>query len=130
LNEKPTSGHYLQVRDFAQLKGAGSMKKLGYLVAATLVLGLSSTANAAGREFTVTMSNMTYGKLPADAKVGDTIIWVNADTVEHSATAKDGSFDLRLLPGKRGRTVLSKAGTVPIYCVMHPMMRGTLKVAG
>jgi plastocyanin len=98
--------------------------------AAALVLNLAMPAQAVAREFTVTMGNMSYGKLPGDAKVGDTIIWVNGDTVEHSATAKDGSFDVRLLPGKRGRTVLSKAGTVQVYCVMHSMMRGTLKVAG
>jgi plastocyanin len=98
--------------------------------AAAIALGLPGASQAATREFTVTMGNMTFGKLPSDAKVGDAIIWVNADTVEHSATAKDGSFDLRLLPGKRGRTVLGKAGTIMIYCVMHPMMRGTLKVAG
>ena len=97
-------------------------------VAVGLGLGWPAAAVAEPHELTVTMSNMSYGKLPTDAKVGDTIIWVNADTVEHSVTAKDGSFDLRLLPGKRGRTVLKKAGNVAVYCVMHPTMRATLKV--
>ena len=110
------------------------MQKSGFrlkaVAAAALALSLAIPAQAAAREFTVTMSNMSYANLPRDAKVGDAIVWVNADTVEHSATAKDGSFDLRLLPGKRGRTVLSKAGTVQVYCVMHAMMRATLKVAG
>jgi plastocyanin len=75
------------------------------------------------------MNNMSYAQVPTDAKVGDTIIWVNKDTVEHSATARDSSFDLRLLPGKKGRVVLSKAGTIVVSCIMHPMMRTTLKVA-
>lgn len=99
------------------------------IMGAGLALGLPTAAQAAPHEFTVTINNMSYGKLPADAKVGDTIIWANQDTVEHSVTAKDGSFDFRLLPGKRGRTVLKKAGTLAIYCVMHPTMRATLKVA-
>ena len=82
-----------------------------------------------GREITVTMDNMVFGRMPADAKVGDTIIWVNNDTVQHTATARDGSFDVRLQPGKRARTVLSKAGNLAIYCIYHPMMRTTLRVA-
>ena len=81
------------------------------------------------RQFTVTMANMVFGRIPANAKVGDTIIWVNDDTVEHTATARDGSFDVRLQPGKRARTVLSKAGNLAVYCIYHPMMRATVRVA-
>jgi len=95
---------------------------------AVAAFALPTVAQAEPHEFTVTMGNMSYGKLPTGAKVGDAIVWVNQDTVEHSATAKDGSFDIRLLPGKRGRTILKAAGNLAIYCVMHPMMRGTLKV--
>jgi plastocyanin len=75
------------------------------------------------------MANMVFGRIPANAKVGDTIIWVNDDTVEHTATARDGSFDVRLQPGKRARTVLSKAGNLAVYCIYHPMMRATVRVA-
>jgi plastocyanin len=85
--------------------------------------------DSAPREFTVTMDNMVFGRVPADARVGDTIVWVNDDTVLHTATARDGSFDVRLQPGKRAKTVLSKAGSLAIYCIFHPMMRTTLRVA-
>ena len=81
------------------------------------------------REIVVVMDNMNFGRLPSDAKVGDVIVWDNRDTVQHTATARDGNFDVRLQPGKRGRTVLSNAGNVAIYCIYHPMMRATLKVA-
>lgn len=92
------------------------------------VVGPAASVQAAPQQFTVIMDNMVFGRLPTGAKVGDTIIWVNQDTVEHSATARDGSFDLRLQPGRRGRTVLRKSGNFAIYCVMHPMMRATLRV--
>ena len=108
------------------------MKRLALILMALASLvasGPSATAQAAPRQFTVIMDNMVFGRLPADAKVGDTILWVNRDSVEHSATARDGTFDLRLQPGRSGRTVLRKAGSIAIYCVMHPMMRATLKVA-
>ena len=102
------------------------------LGAAALAAGLVTMpleAQTAPREIVVVMDNMNFGRLPSDAKVGDVIIWDNRDTVLHTATARDGSFDVRLQPGKKGRTVLTKAGNLAIYCIFHPMMRGTLKVA-
>jgi plastocyanin len=96
---------------------------------ACLGLSTSSGAQSTPREIVVVMDNMVFGRLPSDAKVGDVIIWDNRDTVQHTATARDGSFDVRLQPGKKGRTVLRTAGNLAIYCVFHPMMRATLKVA-
>lgn len=89
----------------------------------------AAKGESASREITVIMDNMNFGTIPKDAKVGDAIIWVNRDTVQHTATARDGSFDVRLQPGQRGRTVLRKAGGVAVYCIYHPMMRTTLPVA-
>ena len=88
-----------------------------------------SGAQPAPREIVVVMDNMNFGRLPNDAKVGDVIVWDNRDTVQHTATARDGSFDVRLQPGKKGRTVLRRAGDIAFYCIYHPMMRATLKVA-
>jgi plastocyanin len=88
-----------------------------------------SEAQSAPREIVVVMDNMNFGRLPSDAKVGDVIVWDNRDTVQHTATARDGSFDVRLQPGMKGRTVLRSAGNIAIYCIYHPMMRATLKVA-
>jgi plastocyanin len=98
-------------------------------MAVAFTLGTRSEAQNAPREFVVVMDNMNFGRLPAGAKVGDVIIWDNRDTVQHTATARDGSFDVRLQPGKKGRTVLRKAGNLAIYCIYHPMMRATLRVA-
>ncbi|HEX4695429.1 cupredoxin domain-containing protein [Sphingomonas sp.] len=94
-----------------------------------LSIAVAANSQAAPHQFTVTMSNMNYGALPSTAKVGDTIVWVNRDTVPHTVTARDHSFDLRVAPGQSGRMTLQKAGIIPIYCVFHMMMRGTLKVA-
>jgi len=96
---------------------------------ACLASAAPSGAQSSPREIVVVMDKMNFGRLPSDAKVGDVIVWDNRDTVQHTATARDGSFDVRLQPGKRGRTVLSNAGNVAIYCIYHPMMRATLKVA-
>lgn len=86
-------------------------------------------AGAAGKDYTVVMSNMDYGATPAGLKVGDTITWVNRDTVIHSVTARDHSFDLRLNPGQSAKLTLMQAGRIPFYCLFHPTMRGILSVA-
>jgi plastocyanin len=110
--------------------------KSRYLTPLALALGLGALgssaptgAQTAPREIVVLMDNMNFGRLPSDAKVGDVIVWDNRDTVLHTATARDGGFDVRLQPGQKGRTVLRKAGNIAIYCIYHPMMRATLKVA-
>jgi len=99
------------------------------VLAAVSLTGAPAQSQGAPRELTVIMDNMVFGTMPKDARVGDVIVWVNRDTVQHTATARDSSFDVRLQPGQRGRTVLKKAGTLAIYCIYHPMMRTTLKVA-
>jgi plastocyanin len=86
-------------------------------------------ASAGGKEYTVVMSNMDFGAVPSGLKVGDTIVWVNHDTVIHSVTARDKSFDLRINPGQSVKLPLMTAGKIGIYCLFHPTMRGTLTVA-
>ena len=88
----------------------------------------SAPAAAAGHEYVIPMANMAFGAIPSGLKVGDSIVWVNKDSVPHTVTARDHSFDLRIGPGQSGRLNLTKAGTYPIYCTIHAPMRGTLTV--
>jgi plastocyanin len=108
-------------------------QSLNALMAAALVAAPAAFAQSAdsskGHEYKVVMSNMDYGATPSKLKVGDTITWVNNDTVMHSVTAKDHSFDLRLNPGQSAQLTLAKAGRIPFYCLFHPNMSGTLNVS-
>jgi plastocyanin len=88
----------------------------------------TSAAQAAGRQVTVQIGNMRYGQIPSDLKVGDTIVWQNRDSVPHTVTARDKSFDLRLNPHQSAQMTLGKAGSIPFYCIFHAQMRGTLSV--
>ena len=101
----------------------------GAIILGSLALAGAAASQATGKQYTVTMNGMSFGRIPAGLKVGDTITWVNKDTVAHSVTARNRSFDLRLAPRQSKKMVLQKAGTIPIYCVYHPAMRGTLTVA-
>jgi plastocyanin len=62
------------------------------------------------------------------AHVGDTIEWVNADFVVHTATARDGAWDI-LIPANATKSVVLKTeGTVDYYCRLHPNMTGRITV--
>jgi plastocyanin len=86
-------------------------------------------AAAAPRTHLVVIEKMRFGALPTDLKTGDMIVWENRDIFRHSATAKDGSFDVDLPAGGKGRTVLQRPGAFVFICKFHPGMRGVLKVA-
>ncbi len=86
-------------------------------------------AEPAAGNYVVTMANMNYGRLPASVKVGDKISWVNHDTVPHTVTARDRSFDLHVAPGQTAQMVVQKPGSFAFYCIYHSMMRGVLTVA-
>ena len=63
------------------------------------------------------------------AHVGDTIEWVNADFVAHTATARNGAWDV-MIPANATKSVVLKAdGTVDYYCKLHPNMTGSVSVA-
>jgi plastocyanin len=99
------------------------------IAVAALAFGASVGATPAGHEYVVPMANMAFGSIPSGLKVGDSIVFVNKDSVPHTVTARDHSFDLRIGPGQRGRLSLTKAGNFPIYCIFHAQMRGSLTVA-
>jgi plastocyanin len=72
---------------------------------------------------------MRFGPVPPIIKAGDTIVWVNRDIVAHTATARNGSFDVVIPSGQSATMVIRQAGTIPFYCRYHPAMRGSLVAA-
>jgi plastocyanin len=86
-------------------------------------------AAAAPQTHVVVMDKMKFGPLPAQVRRGDVILWVNRDMFRHTATASNGSFNVDLLPGAKGKTIVTSPGTVAFVCKYHPGMRGVLRVA-
>jgi len=93
-----------------------------------VLLLAANPAAAAPHTYTVVIDKLKFGPLPAQLHKGDTIIWANRDFLRHSATASDHSFDVDLMPGKAGKTVLGKTGAIAFTCRYHPGMRGVLQV--
>ena len=76
----------------------------------------------------IVMQDLGFAPAEVTAKVGDTIEWVNKDVFAHTATARNGDFDVNLPPKKSVTSVLNKAGTVEYYCRFHPNMKAVLKI--
>ena len=77
----------------------------------------------------VTISNIAYAPAKIAAHVGDTMEWDNKDFVVHTATARNGAWDVNLPAGKSGRVLLKKAGKIGYYCRFHPNMKGEIDVS-
>jgi plastocyanin len=96
-------------------------------IVAAGMLGASVAAPAA--TIRITMENLVISPGEASARVGDTVEWVNKDIFAHTATARNGDWDVTLQPKTTRTLVLKKAGTVDYYCRFHPNMKATLAVA-
>lgn len=77
----------------------------------------------------IVMENLVVSPAEVSAKVGDTVEWINKDVFVHTATARNGDFDITMPPKKTVTSVLNKAGTVEYYCRYHPNMKAVLKIA-
>ena len=94
-----------------------------------MVASCALAVQAEAATIQIVMQNLDISPAEASAKVGDTVEWVNKDILAHTATARNGDFDVTLQPNKSGSFVLKKAGNVDYYCRFHPNMRATLKIA-
>jgi plastocyanin len=92
--------------------------------------GSSSGGSSSGGTVTIDMKNIQFAPQDATVKVGQTVKWVNQDTVDHDVQAKSGAdFKSDLFGnGKSFEWKADKAGTVSYVCTVHPGMTGTLKV--
>ncbi|GAO40154.1 hypothetical protein SCH01S_44_00150 [Sphingomonas changbaiensis NBRC 104936] len=95
----------------------------------SLALSPTRATVAAPKTHTIVIDKLKFGPVPPGLHVGDTIQWLNKDLFRHTATARDGSFNVDLPAGARGVTKLTKAGTIAFFCRYHPGMTGQLVVS-
>ena len=96
---------------------------------AVAALALVTSVSAHAATIQITMENLVISPAEATAKVGDTIELVNKDILAHTATARNGDFDVMMPPKKTVTYILKKAGTIDYYCRFHPNMKAVLNVA-
>lgn len=111
--------------------GAGASRR-GVLASAGLLAVAAAWPGRgrAARRHAVVIDKMAFGASPPGVKAGDTVTWTNRDLVRHTATARNGAFDLDLPPGASASAVMGRAGAVAYYCRYHPAMRAEISVGG
>jgi plastocyanin len=72
-----------------------------------------------------------FGENPKNVPVGNTVVWVNQDSITHTVTSTpDGAlFDSgNIAPGCAWSRKFDNRGSFPYFCRIHPNMNGTLSV--
>ncbi len=92
----------------------------------------SSPAHPAGvqrDQASVAIDNFSYTPSTLTVKVGSTITVTNMESVEHTLSADNGSFNTGTLDkGKSAHFKLTKPGVYSFHCEFHPFMKGSIKV--
>ena len=88
-----------------------------------------SAAPLFAAEYVIVIDKMAFGPAPETLREGDVIVWRNDDIFRHTATARDGSFDVDLPAGEAVSMVVGAPGTIAYFCRFHPDMKGTLTIA-
>lgn len=101
------------------------MPKRHLWIASMLAVGL---VPAQAETIQVTIDRLVFSPATVEAKVGDTIEWVNKDVFAHTATVK-GGWEVMIPPKKSAGLILKAAGPVDYFCRFHPNMKGRLVVA-
>jgi plastocyanin len=98
------------------------------LALASLAAGCSACAAADARTLSVRIADMAFEPATVSAAVGDEIVWMNDDIVDHTATAEGGVWDLAVPVGTAKSLRLTAPGTFAYRCRFHPNMTGSVTV--
>ncbi|WP_413991034.1 cupredoxin domain-containing protein [Labrys okinawensis] len=105
--------------------------------ALTVCLGIGAAlafasigANALAATIKVKINDVAFDPAVVFAHPGDVIEWQNGDFIDHTATARNGQWDITLPMGATRRLKLTRPGELPYFCKFHPGMRGTIHVTG
>ena len=89
----------------------------------------ASRARAKAPAKTVVIKAVAFQTPELTVRAGDVVAWKNEDSVEHTVTALDGSFNSgNIKPNGSWRLVAKKPGRYDYYCTLHPNMKATLIV--
>ena len=80
----------------------------------------------------VAIKNFSFnpGSVTVVIGVNNTVTWTNQDSVTHTVTADDGSFNGTVRPGTTFTYTFTTAGSFAYHCSIHKFMQGTVKVLG
>lgn len=96
----------------------------GLVAIACILLPVPARAESA-----VSLERSRFVPPQVSVPAGETVVWTNNDSVGHTVTADDGSFDSHpncgsiggacMIPAETFRFTFSQPGTVAYYCRVH-----------
>lgn len=102
---------------------------ISVLLFALLMAGLTGCGSKAedqavpAGENTVLIEDYKYNPAEITIKTGETITWINKDSVRHTATGDN--FDTGLFgKDESAQVTFDEAGTFDYICTPHPYMKG------
>jgi exo-1,4-beta-D-glucosaminidase len=80
---------------------------------------------------TVSITGSAFQPASITIAAGDTVTWVNNDSIPHTVTDDGGAFDSgTIAPGGSYARTFTTGGTSAYHCEIHPGMTGTVVVTG
>ena len=115
---------------FEQVHAQSARDALGSLAAAVGLAAatLTQPASAEGQAHRIEMKDVAFAPAQIAVRRGDTVEWANGDIVAHTATSKEGGFDINVLPDRKSIAVMRQPGTFSYTCRYHPNMEGQVVV--
>ncbi len=105
------------------------IKDIAVASVAAVAFSLAAAFPAAAEVIKVDVNKMMFAPEKISAHVGDVIEWTNSDFVAHTATEKNGGWEVVLPVKGKGSTTLKKEGKIEYYCKYHPNMKGQIEVS-
>lgn len=88
----------------------------------------ASAAPACAETVRINIDKLRFAPAEVSVHVGDVIEWTNGDFLAHTATARNGAFDISLPPKGAGRITAQRPGDIDYFCRFHPNMTGRIVV--
>lgn len=105
------------------------MRRWTLAAAAAALMMWMAASSALAADSPVSIAAFAFDPPTVTIQVGDSVTWTNEDSVAHTATAGDGSFDTGSIAGGASDTVtFDTAGTFAYSCSIHPQMTGSVVV--
>ena len=104
----------------------GLLAVFGLAFTAVSVASDAQAGAAAGK--TISIKDFQYNPADITVKAGEAVTVTNADTVPHTVTADDGSFNVDVPAGGSAQVTVPKAGVHPYACTYHPGQHNPAKI--
>lgn len=89
----------------------------------------NSTTSTTIETTSVSIEGMAFNPSNISVTAGQTVTFTNKDSVSHTVTADDNSFDSgTIAPGQSYTKQFDTTGTFSYHCSIHPSMKGSVEV--